>query len=114
MSPHDVPTAAQLIEAVREWLQDEVLRSADGRLRYDARVAINVLTIVERELALGAAQRVAHAERLSILGVDDDAALAAAIRSGALDHRLDEVRSFVWDSVRDKLSVANPKYLTSP
>lgn len=113
MSPHDVPSAAQLVEAVRDWLQNEVLRTTDGRLQYDARVAINVLTIVERELALGAAQRAAHAERLNTLGVADDVALAAAIRSGALDDRLDEVRSLVWASVRDKLSVANPKYLTS-
>ena len=29
-----------------------------------------------------------------------------------LDDRLPEVRELVWASVRDKLSVANPKYLT--
>ena len=51
---------------------------------------------------------------LRALGVADDAALAAAIRSGELDDRLDEVRALVWQSVRDKLAVANPKYLTSP
>ena len=45
------------------------------------------------------------------LGVADDAALAAAIRSGELDDRMDEVRALVWQSVRDKLAVANPKYL---
>ncbi len=114
VSPHDVPSAAQLVEAVREWLQSEVLLSADGRLQYDARVAINVLAIVERELTTGPAQHAAHAARLSTLGMADDAALAAAIRAGVLDDRLDQVRSLVWESVRDKLSVANPKYLTSP
>ena len=36
---------------------------ADGRLRFHARVAVNVLAIVERELVLGPAQAVAHAER---------------------------------------------------
>ncbi|MGZ4671782.1 MAG: DUF6285 domain-containing protein [Ilumatobacteraceae bacterium] len=113
VSPHDVPSAAQLVEAVREWLQSEVLQSTDGRLRYDARVAVNVLAIVERELNLGPAQHAAHAVRLSTLGVADDAALAAAIRAGVLDDRLDQVRSLVWESVRDKLSVANPRYLTS-
>ena len=41
----------------------------------------------------------------------NDVELAEAIRSGRLDDRLDEVRSLVWDSVRDKLLVANPKYL---
>jgi hypothetical protein len=40
--------------------------------------------------------------------------LAAAIRSGELDDRMVEVRALVWESVRDKLSIANPKYLASP
>ena len=114
MKPHDLPSAAHLLEAVREWLQNEVVTSTDGRLQYDSRVAINMLAIVERELALGGAQAVAHAVRLRQLGVADDAALAAAIRSGALDDRMEEVRSLVWAAVRDKLAVANPKYLTSP
>ena len=33
------------------------------------------------------------------------------IRDGSLDDRLPEVRELVWASVRDKLAVANPKYL---
>jgi hypothetical protein len=45
------------------------------------------------------------------LGVTDDVQLAAAIRSGALDDRAEEVRELVWASVRDKLAVANPRYL---
>lgn len=114
MSPHDAPSAAELIEAVREWLQREVLTATDGRLQYHTRVAINALAIVERELGLGAVQHVAHLDRLERLGVADDAVLAAAIRAGDLDDRLEEVRSLVWQSVRDKLAVANPKYLTSP
>ncbi|MEY2416871.1 MAG: hypothetical protein QOH53_2205, partial [Ilumatobacteraceae bacterium] len=32
---------------------------------------------------------------------------------GELDDRLPEVRALVWQSVRDKLAVANPRYLTS-
>ncbi len=114
MIPHDAPSAVDLVEAVREWLQRDVLAATDGRLRYHTRVAINALAIVERELGLGAVQRAAHLDRLERLGVADDAALAAAIRSGDLDDRLDEVRNLVWHSVRDKLAVANPKYLTSP
>ena len=113
MKPHDVPSTGELVEAVREWLQDDVLAATDGRLQYHTRVAINVLSIVERELALGATLENAHVDRLRSLGVADDAALAAAIRSGELDDRLPEVRALVWESVRDKLAVANPKYPTS-
>jgi hypothetical protein len=110
-APHDAPSIAELVEAVREWLERDVMPATEGRLRFHARVAVNVLSIVERELALGPAQTAAHAERLAALGFADDAALAAAIRSGELDDRLGEVREAVWASVRDKLAVANPDYL---
>jgi hypothetical protein len=110
-APHDVPTAGELIEAVREWLERDVMGVADARLRFHARVAANVLAIVERELELGPLQATAHTARLARLGVTDDAELAARIREGDLDDRLDEVRALVWESVRDKLAVANPAYL---
>ncbi len=114
MNPHDVPSIGQLVESVREWLQTDLLSATEGRLQFNTRVAINVLAIVERELVLGAAHEAAHLERLRSLGVADDASLAAAIRAGEFDDRLAEVRAVVWQSVRDKLAVANPKYLTSP
>ena len=109
--PHDRPTAAELVEAVREWIRRSQI---DGELppnTFHARVAANMLAIVERELTLGPAQARAHTARLEQLGVANDAELAAAIRSGELDSRIDEVRALVWASVRDKLAVANPTYL---
>ena len=112
--PHDVPTAAELVEAVREWLERDVAPEAHGRLRFHARVAVNMLAIVERELVLGPAQAEAHAERLARFGVADDAELARRIRAGELDDRLDEVKAAVAASVRDKLTVANPRYLDTP
>ena len=76
--PHDVPTAAQLVEAVREWLQRDVMPETSGRMQFHARVAVNVLAIVERELALGPQQASAHAARLASLGVASEAELADA------------------------------------
>lgn len=108
--PHDVPTAAELVEAVREWIERDVAPGG-GVPPFHARVAVNVLAMVEREMALGAEHDRRHAARLARLGVVDDAELAAGIRAGRFDDRLDEVRALVWDSVRDKLAVANPRYL---
>jgi len=51
--PHDAPTSAELLESVREWLDREVIPSSDGRMRFHARVAGNILAMVEREIALG-------------------------------------------------------------
>jgi Domain of unknown function (DUF6285) len=113
-TPHDVPTAAQLVEAVREFLEGDVAAATEGRVRFHVRVAANVCAIVERELALGPAQAAAAGERLAALGVADDAALAAAIRAGDLDDRYAEVAAAVRQTVWDKLLVANPKYLDNP
>ncbi len=109
--PHDVPTAAELVEAVREWIERDVAAGAPVPA-FHARVASNVLAIVERDLQLGDEHDERHARRLDALGVADDRELAAGIRSGRFDDRLDEVRDLVWASVRDKLAVANPAYLT--
>lgn len=113
MIPHDVPTSEQLVESVREWLERDVIPGTTGRLQFHARVAVNVLAMVERELALGAEQASVHAQRLAQLGCADDDELARRIRNGELDDRLEEVRALVWASVRDKLAVANPRYLES-
>src|SRR5213082_410381 len=109
--PHDVPTAAQLVEAVREFLERDVMEATDGRVRFHARVAVNALNMVQRELELGAAQATAHRVALNRLGVADEAALAAAIRNGELDDRVDEVLEVLRATVRAKLEVANPRYL---
>ena len=109
--PHDSPSAAGLVEAVREFLERDVLDATDGRVRFHPRVAINVLGMVERELELGGDQAVRHADGLRRLGVDSEAELAAAIRSGTLDDRVDDVIEFLRETVRAKLEVANPKYL---
>ncbi len=109
--PHDVPTATELVEAVREWLERDVYPGAEGRLRFHTRVAVNVLGMVERELELGPAQAEAHRARLDQLGVADDAELAAAIRRGEFDDRHDELRRLLRETTDDKLKVANPRYL---
>lgn len=115
MIPHDAPSMQQLVLAVREWLERDVLTGTTGRLQFHTRVAINVLAMVEREIELGPDQADRHRERLLELGFESDEELAAAIRddSGDENSTFDKaaVRDAVWASVRDKLVVANPKYL---
>jgi len=99
-----------LVEAVREFLEGDVMEATTGRVRFHTRVAINALNMVKRELDVGPAQAVAHEERLRQLGFDNDAELAAAIRRGDLDARYAEVKAVLRASVDDKLAVANPRY----
>ena len=114
----DRPTAAELVQAVREFLEHDVMSATFGRVQFHARVAANALGVVERELTNG--QGLADAEReraAGLLGHDDDDVrllereLAARIRDGSLDDRLGEVRDHVRATVREKLLVANPGYL---
>lgn len=108
---HDRPTLAELVEAVREWVDTDVREGTEGRLSFHSRVAVNALKMVEREIALEPALSDAHHVRLTALGCEDDRVLAASIRAGELDERVEEVRQAVAASVRDKLLVANPRWL---
>jgi hypothetical protein len=110
-SVHDRPTMAELLEAVRGWVEDDVRPGTEGRLSFHARVAANALRTLERELTHEPGLSEAHHERLAALGCGSDAELAARIRAGELDDRADEVRALVAGSVHDKLLVANPGWL---
>ncbi len=48
---HGRPTARELLASVRDFLAEDVMPATSGRLSFHARVAANVLGIVERELA---------------------------------------------------------------
>jgi hypothetical protein len=102
------PTAAELVAAVAEFLENHVREATTGRVNFHARVAANVLRIVERELLVDSADNVTEA--LTALGFDDEAQLAAAIRAGDLDDEAAKVKSCLQTLVRHRLAVAHPGY----
>ncbi|MEO1065085.1 MAG: DUF6285 domain-containing protein [Actinomycetota bacterium] len=110
-SLHGAPSAIELVESVREWLERDVSPQVEGRLRFHTRVAVNVLATVQRELELGPEQEADHRERLERLGVASERELADAVRSGAFDDRTDELIAALRETVTDRLRVANPRYL---
>jgi len=110
------PTAAELVAAVADFLDTDVRsvtgpdgRLADaGRVNFHARVAANVLRIVERELTDDSATEATST--LAELGFADEVQLAAAIRSGSLDDRAADVLPTLRTLVRHRLAVAHPGY----
>lgn len=102
------PTAAELVAAVAEFLDDDVRTAVSERVNFHARVAANALRIVEREL-LDDSQHQFRAA-LSALGFDNEATLAAAVRAGELDQRADDVIGCLRTLVRHRLAVAHPGY----
>lgn len=111
---HGRPTAEELVVAVREFLEKDVMAATSGAVQFHTRVAINALAAVERELRDGPAMAGDHDARLASLGFSSESDLADAIRSGSLDDRYAEVAAAVRATVHDKLAVANPKYLANP
>jgi hypothetical protein len=121
----DRPTAAELLVTLGEYLDEEVLPSVEGALRYKTLVAANLLKILERELAAGDAPVRAERDRLAaLLGVpagEDDPSAAVERLNGALQRRLLDpeppgrafllaARDALELSVLDKLAVNKPGY----
>ena len=91
------PSAGELATAVREFLEAEILPTiVDQRLRFRTLVAMNALTIVERE---SQPPRQPDAEEV---------ALARRLRAGDLR---DEDLGAIGQQVEKRLSVASPRFL---
>jgi len=104
------PTLGELVAAVRESLAAAAAGTGPALSGFSARVAANVLAMVERELARGPADQQAYAAVLARLGVSDEAALAAEIRAGRRDHQLAEIAEEFRGIVAARLAVARPGY----
>ncbi len=113
----DRPSVSELLEAVRDFLMREALPGLDDVPAFHARVAANVLGIIERELALGPAADQAERQRLAALLDRDDplealnAELCRGIRAGDFDQHPDALLAHLRAMVIDKLRISNPRYL---
>jgi hypothetical protein len=128
---HDRPTPAELIEAVRRFLEADLLPTlTDARLRFQTLVAANTLAIAGRELpleeehlreeclCLGALLDLPAAHPASLAELrqavrQGNEQLCARIRTGAFDDplRFQTLAQQLRSAVLRKLQVANPRYL---
>jgi hypothetical protein len=127
----DRPTAAELLDAVRGFIESDLIPALEGRKQFHARVAANVLAIVQREVELGPRHLAAEWNRLdSLLGEADlpadvgaalnalrarNESLCERIRAGEADagERRSEVLRHVRQTVEEKLAVTDPKLLAA-
>jgi len=106
----------ELVEAVREFLEDKIQPAIDGQVSFHTRIVINMLKIVERELDLGPKLNQEETERLQqILGQkgsleDLNAAFCQKLKSGEMDYQSQELTEHLQKSVLGKLSIDNPEY----
>lgn len=123
----DRPTREELLEAAQHFLENQVVPALEGRSKFHARVAANVLAIVGRELATEARDLAQEWRRLdAVLGPAamplEIAALKRALceRTETLCERIrrgdadaGQFRRQVVDHVRqtvlEKLAATNPR-----
>jgi Domain of unknown function (DUF6285) len=96
---HDRPAPAELAQAVREFLEEEILSELDDpRLRFRMLVAMNALGIAARELSTEDTGPTEAEQR----------ALAQRIRAGDVP---DGTLALLKEQVAAKLKIASPRYL---
>lgn len=109
---HTFPDAREIVVAVREFLQQEVMPATTGALSFHARVAANLLAALERELALGPAPQRRFEELLAGLGAGTEGELAAGIRAGRIDPAAAPLREALLQITTDRLRAWNPDHLS--
>jgi hypothetical protein len=122
---HSQPSALELVEAVAAFLEERALPELQGRTAFHARIAVNVLAIVKRELEQGGGAHESELSRLRDLlgGVEHDAdhstpdpvmalnrELCRRIRNGEIDAANPELIEHLWRTTLAQLAIDQPKY----
>lgn len=123
----DRPDAAELLDAVAEYLFGELRPEVPREQRFKVLVAANVCAVVAREIRAGegptredlalfrellgeAGDIPGDPEALAVETRDAAGELATRLRAGDLDDQLDELAPKLAEHVRRKLEVARPGY----
>ena len=109
------PKTEELVQAVAHWI-DQIRPALDPRNAFLARVAVNVLSVVQRELTEGpAAEARASAALAALLGHDGEfeslnAELCERIRRGEIDEATPGLLAALRTLAFDQLAIDQPKY----
>ena len=113
---YDQPSIAELVGAVRDFIEQHAMSKLEGHTAFHARVAVNALGIVQRQLELGPTAEEAERERLAgLLGMDGDLEalnreLCRRIRAGETGIEDEALTKHLWRTTLDKVAVDQPKY----
>jgi hypothetical protein len=115
--PKATPAVSDLVDAVREFMERDLLPAVSDDLRFQCRVAINVLGIVIRELELAPAQHEAERQRLALLlghegSIDElNRELARRIREGEMGADTPSLLDHLRATSVEALRIDNPKWI---
>lgn len=95
-APTGEPTNREMVQAVRDWLADEIKPGAEGHSKFQVAVAMNALGIVMRDLEAGVRA--------------EDKVLADGLLGGAVTLAEPGLLAKLRRAVLDKCAVDSPKY----
>ena len=112
----DQPSMRELVEAVRDFIEQKAMPELKGHTAFHARVAANALSIVARELELGPkSAEEEHARLVALLGCDGsleelNRELCRRIRSGAFGLNTPGLADHLAATTREKVLIDQPGY----
>jgi uncharacterized protein DUF6285 len=114
--PSNLPSSAELLDAVQKFLKAEILPALSGSSKYHVQVALTALRIVAREMAgadpLDAAERTRLADLLHTEGSREELnrLLCSRIRERLLTYGDAALIEHLTLTTMGKMSIDNPKY----
>jgi hypothetical protein len=112
----DQPSALEIITAVREFIDKHAIPQLTGRTAFHARVAVNALAIVARELEQGPSANARELDSLRALLKTDgtlqelNVELCKRIRSGGIDVLDPALGKHLSDMTLAKVEIDQPNY----
>jgi len=112
----DQPSALEIITAVREFIDKHAIPQLTGRTAFHARVAVNALAIVARELDQGPSANARELDSLKALLKGDgtlhdlNVELCKRIRSGDIDVLDPALGKHLSDMTLAKVEIDQPNY----
>lgn len=112
----DEPTPTELLNAVAEFLRNDIAPKISGAAAFKLRVATNAIDLVVRQLELSEPRAADELTRLvKLLGKNGSLAdlnrkLADSIAAGAVDLNTSGLAEHLWQTTMDKLAVDQPNY----
>jgi len=112
----DEPTPTELLNAVAEFLRNDIAPKMSGAAAFKLRVATNAIDLAVRQLELSEPRAADELARLvKLLGetgslVDLNRKLADSIATGTVDLQTPGLADHLWQTTMDKLAVDQPNY----
>ena len=110
------PDLVGMVDGVLGFMRSDALKNPGPHAAHHARISINALELIKREVQLGSdADRDEHARLHALLGVDGslealNRMLCARIERGEIGLESDALRDHLWRTTMSRVAIDQPSY----